>query len=120
MNDHADSPRAWLWEHFECKKCGRCCKEIGLPWDVMRLRKMAEILDIIQEDLIERYYGIIVMENGKKMIHWDDAKRTPCPFLLPDNTCRIYNVRPDGCRVYPIETDCGRQGVDCPGLTIPE
>ena len=36
------------------------------------------------------------------------------------HTCSIYEVRPHGCRMYPVETDAGRQGVDCPGLVIPE
>jgi hypothetical protein len=25
----------------------------------------------------------------------------PCPFLLPDNYCSIYEVRPKACQEYP-------------------
>ena len=40
----------------------------------------------------------------------------PCPFLRDGGDkkkCGVYPVRPNGCRVYPFETDFGRQGVDC-------
>jgi Fe-S-cluster containining protein len=28
-------------------------------------------------------------------------KSMPCPFLLPDNYCSIYDARPKACREYP-------------------
>jgi Fe-S-cluster containining protein len=30
-------------------------------------------------------------------IFWE----TPCPFLLPDNYCSVYDDRPKACREYP-------------------
>jgi len=109
-----------LWKHFECKKCGRCCRCIGLPFDAGKLGGIANFLGITEEEVVERYYGKIVVEKGNRKIHFQDEKRTPCPFLNTDNNCSIYEVRPHGCRMYPVETDGGRQGVDCPGLVIPE
>ena len=35
----------------------------------------------------------------------DDQKNT-CVFLLPDNTCKIYQVRPFGCRCFISLSDC--------------
>jgi len=26
---------------------------------------------------------------------------TPCPFLMPDNYCMVYESRPKACREYP-------------------
>jgi hypothetical protein len=28
-------------------------------------------------------------------------KSTPCPFLLEDNRCSVYEARPRACRMYP-------------------
>ena len=103
------------WEHFRCKKCGKCCSEIGLPYPAHRLCEIAKFLNVTPEEFIEKYIGKIIEEDGEKRVQISLDKVKPCPFLLPDNLCSIYEVRPDGCRLYPIETDCGREGVDCKG-----
>ena len=58
----------------------------------------------------------IVSQNGEKRIHISLDKVKPCPFLSSDNLCLIYEVRPDGCRLYPINTTCGREDVECKGF----
>ena len=51
----------------------------------------------------------------------DEAKydqyitHTPCPFLK-DNTCSIYEVRPEGCQAFP-NTLFGLLTQDCMALT---
>jgi Fe-S-cluster containining protein len=97
------------WELFECKRCGRCCIEIGLPWDPERISEIAQFLNLTYEHVIERYYGRIVKDEdgrireeeedliskifgeedncipqkevGRKYLEFEDRKRTPCPFL---------------------------------------
>jgi Fe-S-cluster containining protein len=107
------------WELFECQRCGRCCTEIGLPYDPQSIFEIARFLHLEVGQVIDKYYGRIT-EDGKS---WesDDHKRTPCPFISGDNdrkSCAIYSVRPSGCRLYPFDTDFGRAGVDCPGARI--
>lgn len=102
------------WKLFQCQQCGRCCFEIGLPYDPESISAIAQFLNLTKEQVIEKYYGRIV-NNG-----WlsEDRKRTPCPFLTADGhkkKCAIYQVRPKGCRLYPFKTDFGTQDVDCPG-----
>lgn len=107
------------WELFECQRCGRCCIEIGLPYDPRRIHEIALFLDLTADHVIEKYYGQIT-EDRKSWVS-EDHKRTPCPFLKADadrKACAIYPVRPEGCRLYPFETDFGRQNVDCPGAKI--
>jgi Fe-S-cluster containining protein len=53
-----------------------------------------------------------------KMFEADEEKydqhitHTPCPFLV-DKSCSIYEIRPDGCRLFPntafgmLTQDCG-------------
>jgi Fe-S-cluster containining protein len=107
------------WNLFECQRCGKCCVEIGLPYDPKSIVEIAKFFNLKVGRVIEKYYGRIT-EDGKD---WEPEgyKRTPCPFLGVDGdrkSCEIYKVRPGGCRLYPFDTDFGRQGVDCPGARI--
>ena len=41
--------------------------------------------------------------------------KQPCPFLI-DNKCSIYNIRPVGCRLYPVVWNNGlTTDHNCPG-----
>jgi Fe-S-cluster containining protein len=107
------------WKYFKCQQCGKCCAEIGLPYDPKSIFKIAEHLDLTIEQVIDKYYGRMV-DDGKA---WepDDRKRTPCPFLKTNRDvkfCLIYAVRPSGCRLYPFDTDFGRNGVECAAAEI--
>lgn len=105
------------WDHFKCKKCGKCCIGIGLPWPGHCLGEIAKFLKITPAELITKYIGRIVEKDGKKLIYrYGEDEDIRCPFLSSNNLCSIYEVRPDGCRLYPIETDFGRCGIDCPGF----
>lgn len=107
------------WEFFKCQRCGRCCREIGLPYDAESAKRIAKFLNISMAELIERYYGKVV-QIGQPWIRQDE-KGKPCPFLTKDGekySCTIYHIRPFGCKMYPFETDFGCQGVDCPAARI--
>lgn len=107
------------WELFECQRCGRCCAGIGLPYDPNKILDITQYLDITIDQAIEKYYG--QWTQDRKGWISEDLKRKPCPFLMLDGEekiCEIYPVRPLGCRLYPFETDGGRQGVYCPGSEI--
>jgi len=107
------------WELFKCTRCGKCCTEIGLPYDPESIYRIAEYLGLEVAKVIEKYYGRII-EDAKE---WEseDSKRTPCPFLKTDgdfNSCTIYLVRPSGCKLYPFDTDGGRAGVECSAAEV--
>lgn len=106
------------WSLFKCQRCGRCCEKLGLPWDGNIIEKMAKFLKMNPEDVITRFYGDIIMDNGERAVKLDRNRTTPCPFLGKDKSCQIYPVRPSSCEAYPIETDFGRCGVDCPAMKI--
>lgn len=93
-----------------------------MPWDPTkvedRIQQIANYLDKTEKEIIEKYYGKIVYVKGKERVKVQADKRIPCPFLSSNNKCTIYSVRPEGCRVYPLENDLGSQGIDCPGYKI--
>ena len=108
-----------MWKYFQCQQCGACCRDIGLPYDVESFFKMTNLFKISVEEVIEKYYGKMSPDGSS----WesDDSKRTPCPFLKHSDGkyfCEIYSIRPHGCKLYPIDTDGGRQGIDCPAWGI--
>jgi len=107
------------WSLLKCQRCGECCEKSGLPWDPNSIQKMSQFLKTDLEDFVTRYYeDIIYRKNDKIFIRPDQTRRKPCPFLGEDKNCQIYPVRPNGCKAYPIDTNLGRCGVDCPGIKI--
>lgn len=106
------------WSLFKCQRCGQCCAKLGLPWDPLKSEEIAKFLKMNFEDFFTRYYGKIIMKKGKKYFQLDPNRTTYCPFLGKNKSCQIYPVRPSSCEAYPIETDFGRCGVDCPAMKI--
>jgi len=104
------------WSNFKCESCGKCCTQIGLPYDAGFIGRLSDYFgdDVVQ--LVSKYYGQVSSDG--KSIEFDESKRTPCPFLKKNDDlllCSIYNIRPEGCRLYPIETDWADGGISCPG-----
>ncbi|MDD2902340.1 MAG: YkgJ family cysteine cluster protein [Syntrophales bacterium] len=103
-----------IWEFFECQRCGKCCEQLGLPWDPFKVHEIAEYLDINLDELITRYYGSIIEKDGEKFYELRDELTRPCRLLGKDKSCLIHQVKPGPCEDYPIETDFGDSGIDCP------
>ena len=92
---------------FICHKCGRCCQKYApqIPGD--DLPKIAEYLKEPVESIRTQFE-----ECYEKKITNTPAN---CLFLNEQNQCRIYPLRPEPCRLYPLDTDFGTSGVDCLG-----
>lgn len=109
-----------FWDHFRCERCGLCCRQMGLPWDVGALGAIAKFLGLSRDAVVEKFYGRIVAEDGGRYVEIDNAKRTPCPFLSPENTCSIHDVRPNACRTFPAMTPKEHAGLVCSALKTPQ
>ena len=111
-----DDPR---WQFFKCQRCGRCCTEIGLPYDSETVIKLSDRLKVSFSEIINRYYGKVIKEGVS--FDLQDEKGIPCPFLVKNgekHSCKIYDIRPSGCKMYPLQTDAGCQDVECPAYII--
>jgi Fe-S-cluster containining protein len=87
---------------FTCKRCGNCCKKIGIPWSELDPRLAADYLDVTLDDFIARY-GFVRNEYSGE-IENTEFNAAPCPFLkcsMKHAYCRIYPVRPWICKDYP-------------------
>jgi hypothetical protein len=79
---------------FNCLDCANCCKTIGPRLIDKDIERLAKHLRMKVSDFTNQY--ILTDEDGDFVF-----KEHPCPFLLPDNFCMVYENRPRACREYP-------------------
>lgn len=81
-------------EKINCLDCANCCRSLGPRITDKDIEKMSKALRIKPSEVLDVY--LIVDEDGDYVF-----KTMPCPFLMPDNYCMIYESRPKACREYP-------------------
>lgn len=79
---------------FNCLDCANCCKTIGPRLTDKDIARLAKHLKIKTSDFMVQY---ILTDEDNDFVF----KEHPCPFLLPDNYCLVYQNRPKACREYP-------------------
>jgi Fe-S-cluster containining protein len=79
--------------NHECKKCGRCCRELKL--EIMEL-------DLMREPRLRAIAIPLHEEDRDSENPFDKAYilPSPCPFQKNDNTCAIYLTRPNLCVAF--------------------
>lgn len=94
LDDEVHELHNEVFGYIDCLECANCCKTtspIVIDRDIDRI---ARHLKIKPSEMIERYLKLD--EDGDYVF-----RNTPCPFLMPDNYCMVYEVRPRACREYP-------------------
>jgi len=81
-------------EQIDCRRCANCCKAISPLLQPDECKRLAEHLDLSTEQFIGDYLVETEDEDGYLF------KPGPCPFLS-DDSCTIYDLRPEDCRSYP-------------------
>ena len=79
---------------INCLACANCCKTLGPRITDHDINRLGKYLKVRPGQLIEKY--LRVDEDGDYVF-----KKMPCPFLMPDNYCMVYEARPKACREYP-------------------
>ncbi|MDR0825183.1 MAG: YkgJ family cysteine cluster protein [Prevotella sp.] len=79
---------------IDCLSCANCCRTLGPAIYDKDIERMAKALRIKPSEVVSSYLKID--EDGDYVF-----KTMPCPFLMPDNYCSIYEARPKACREYP-------------------
>lgn len=83
-----------LFEAIDCLECANCCASISpivIDKDIQRIAKGLRLKPSV---FVETYMDIDE-ENDYVF------KNSPCPFLMPDKYCAVYENRPRACREYP-------------------
>ncbi|MFH2218266.1 MAG: YkgJ family cysteine cluster protein [Pseudomonadota bacterium] len=88
--------------NLSCQRCGRCCREIGIPWSELDPHLVASHLNMALSDFLDAH-GFVVNAYSNE-IEPTEFGVTPCPFVKYDmekSICTIYPVRPWICKDYP-------------------
>ena len=83
-----------VFDRINCLECANCCKSIS-PFLIDKdIQRIAKYLKLKPSEFVSRY--LKEDEEGDFVFN-----NTPCSFLMNDNYCSIYEVRPRACREYP-------------------
>nr|WP_319400795.1 YkgJ family cysteine cluster protein [uncultured Carboxylicivirga sp.] len=94
LDTHAQNLHHQVFKYTDCLECANCCKSIS-PIVIDRdIDRLAKHLRMKPSAVIEQY---LYLDNDGDYVF----KETPCPFLMADNYCMVYESRPRACREYP-------------------
>lgn len=91
----------WHEEAFKkvnCLSCANCCRTTPALVNRSDIERIAGFLKMKPREFVHTY--VLEDINGELSLN-----SVPCRFLNPDNTCRIYEVRPLACRQFPHTDD---------------
>lgn len=83
-----------VFSEIDCLDCAHCCKNLPPIINETDVNRIARFLKMRPTDFKANY---VSYDEDDDMI----LNLTPCVFLLADNTCKVYEVRPRACREYP-------------------
>jgi Fe-S-cluster containining protein len=83
-----------IFQKTDCLTCANCCKSISPMITDKDIERIAKHLKMRPSLFTEKYLHLD-QENDYVF------NSAPCPFLMKDNYCSIYDVRPKACREYP-------------------
>ncbi len=79
---------------IKCLECANCCRNLGPRLTGPDIERMAGYLKKGTSEFFKKYVSV---DEDRDYVF----RSMPCPFLMEDNYCSIYNVRPRACRTYP-------------------
>jgi len=83
-----------VFSEIDCLACANCCKTLGPRITDHDIARLAKHLKLKPGKFIESY---LRLDEDNDYVF----KEMPCPFLMPDNYCMVYEHRPKACREYP-------------------
>ena len=90
----ADQLHHEVFKEIDCLDCANCCKTIPPILNDTDCRRLSKALGMKEKDFFSTY--VRIDEDGDRVM-----AQTPCPFLLENNHCLVYESRPRACRQYP-------------------
>lgn len=83
-----------IFENIDCLACGNCCRTLGPRITEKDIERLSNHLKMKERDFVNKYLRV---DEDRDYVF----KTMPCPFLLEDNFCTVYEKRPKACRDYP-------------------
>ncbi len=94
LDDLFHSQHRTVFKKTDCLKCANCCKTTSPIFRDVDIRRLSSHLRMPESEFIKKYLKID--EDNDYVL-----QQSPCHFLMPDNTCIVYEHRPLACREYP-------------------
>lgn len=83
-----------VFEKIDCLECANCCKSISPIITDKDIERLSKHLRMKPSKFIEKY---LFFDKDNDYVY----NQAPCPFLMADNYCMVYEQRPKACREYP-------------------
>lgn len=83
-----------VFQEIDCLTCANCCKTTSPVFTESDINRLSRSFKMKPTVFIENY---LYMDDEEDYV----LQTAPCPFLLEDNTCLVYENRPKACRDYP-------------------
>jgi len=83
-----------VFEEIDCLDCAGCCSTISPMITDNDIARMAKQLRMKPSQVVDQH---LHLDSDNDYVY----RQTPCPFLMNDNCCSIYESRPRACREYP-------------------
>ena len=83
-----------VFKEIDCLSCANCCKTTSPIFKETDIKRIAKNLRIKPQAFIDEY---LKLDDEHDYV----LQVSPCTFLNEDNTCFIYDYRPQACREYP-------------------
>ena len=97
LDDLTEKLEKEVWTEVDCLSCANCCKTMSPTFTAADLKRISAHFGQTVDEFKEKW---LYKEKGKEG-DWLNKKQ-PCQFLnLKDNTCSIYEIRPEDCAGFP-------------------
>ena len=94
INQLADSTHETVFKALDCLDCANCCSSIPPIVNRTDANRLAKHLGMTAAKFCQNY--LLEDEDGDWVMN-----TSPCPFLMENHKCFIYEFRPRACREYP-------------------
>ncbi|HNT79782.1 MAG TPA: YkgJ family cysteine cluster protein [Bacteroidia bacterium] len=94
LEDKVNEIHNEVFSRTDCLSCANCCKNYSPIIKKRDLTRMSKHFRISEKQF---YVKHLKTDSDGDFVF----QLSPCPFLLVDNRCSIYEIRPDACRDYP-------------------
>lgn len=82
------------FNQFDCLVCANCCSSISPIVTEKDIERLSKHMKMKPAEFIAHY---LYIDEDEDYVF----QQTPCPFLMPNNYCMVYEDRPKACREYP-------------------
>ena len=83
-----------VFEKTDCLACANCCKTTSPIFTEKDIQRISKHLKMKESKFVDQF--LQRDDDDFYVLH-----AAPCTFLMGDNTCLIYDVRPKACSEYP-------------------